>query len=330
MNIIPYRKDNNYVILSGTVDGLGENSLTYTQEGKAITTFDLKTYRRRRSENEEYQHDLIRVILFDDEEFVDKTANGERVLVKAELQSRNYTRPFDVTEEYVKSAIATYIEVFEKIPAQVKPESGKRVPISFKMLFDEDWIPRLPQDSMYMEDDTKNKSKERNYLYTIDENGDIYKETEHTTYELLVNYYEKLEEPLHPTKGDLNHVDLVGDIIPPINYNFLGDKGIPFFQCKVKTKSKFFEEADRYFFNILIAWDKLADEAYENINENSRVHVKGRLQSRTFEKLEKRKWITEHGNLKKDKVAVEVIIREISSSTIELVEKEPKKEFKKK
>ncbi|WP_336770313.1 single-stranded DNA-binding protein [Bacillus bombysepticus] len=309
-----YNIDRNYVVVSGTVGELPE---VCTYLPRPLVSFDLQCFRKKKASEDEAKSDIFRIVMFDCEDLIDDVKEGDRILVKGELQTRNYMRPFTVTEEYVINAVRNYYEVFDEIPSQKPVEGRKRAPISFKKLFEQDFIPRLPQDSMFNEEDIKEKTEDRYYIYTVDENGDVYKEIEQVAYEILTSKYELLEEPT-PTKGDVNFVELLGTPIPPYNFTFRGEENpVPFLSFKVKTKSRFFKEEDRFFYTPIICWSQLAESNSELIEENKLVHIKGRLQTRTFEREIRVKWITEFGNIKKAKKPIEHIVREVSASKID-------------
>lgn len=321
-------QNRNYVVVSGTVEKLPD-AVNYIP--RPLVSFDLRCFRKKKASEEEHerQSDIFTVVLFDKENFLDEIQEGDRVLVKGEVQTRNFTTPFTVTEEYVINAVRNYYEVFDEFPTQRPLEGRRRVPISFKKLFDEDFIPRLPQDSLYNEEDIKEKSEERYYMYTVDESGDVYKEIQRTAYEILTDNFEKLEEPL-PPKGDVNFVELWGTPVPPYNFTFRGEENpVPFLSFKVKTKSRFFKDDDRYFYVPVISWGKLAETHEDSITEHNFVRVKGRMQTRSYEKKIRVRWFTEFGNKKHKDKMIEHVVREASASLIDYTPAPPPPKRKK-
>lgn len=315
---IKYKKDENFIELTGVIKNMPDYCKYIP---RPLVSFDLTSQRRRRNEREEIKYDENRIIIFDDEEFLENFKDGDRIKIKGELQSRNYTRDTHEVDELIKIAVKNYIELFDEFPTEKEPKPRIKQVISWPKLLQMGMIPTVPEDSMYLEDGSKNKSKEAPFVYRVDENGEVYKETQHVTYEVVAKKYEKIEEEVDPLIGDKNKAILVGKVTQQPYFDYLGTENkVSFCSFKVCTKSSFFEE--RVFYNNIISWSNIAEEAFENINADEYVKVVGRLQSRIHQKELIRRWKTPSGKRKKKVLEIELVTREISASKLFKCEKE--------
>lgn len=313
MKEIPYKKDENFVDITGTIQNLPDYCKYIP---RPLIAFDLVSYRKRKSIEEDWTVDENRVILFDDEEFHLNFKEGDRIRIKGELQSRNFTRDNHEVDEMVKMAVANYMEIWGEFPTVKEPRGKVRQPIDWTKLMNMGMLPEVPNDSMYLADGSKEKTPDAQFVYRIDENGEVFKETEHVAYEIVAKKIERLEEEMDELLGDKNKVVMVGKITSDPYFDFLGSVNkIPFFSFKVRTKSSFFEE--RVFYLNIISWSNLAEDAFEAIKVNDYVKVVGRLQSRHYKKEITRRWVTPAGNKKKKKIELDLLTREISASKIE-------------
>lgn len=322
VNTFTYKKDENFVDITGTIQNVPDYC-KYVQTGgsvKPLISFDLVSFRKRKNVEEEWQTDQNRIILFDNENFHKDFSNGDRVRIKGELQSRNFTRDNHEVDEMLKSSVKNYIDIWGKFPAKKEPKGKIREPISWELLLKVGLIPRIPEDSMYLEDGSKSKSKDSPFVYRVDENGEVYKETEHVAYEILATSVERLFEEVDPLFGDKNKVVLVGKVTKQPYFDFLGNATkVPFCSFNVRTKSNYFE--DRAFYNNVISWSVLAEEAFQNIQPNETVKIVGRLQSRGYQKELIKRWKTPSGKRKKKVINLDLTTREISASKVFIEEK---------
>lgn len=313
MKEIPYKKDENFVDLTGTILNLPDYCKYIP---RPLIAFDLLSYRKRKDTSDEWVIDENRIILFDDEEFHLTFKDGDRVRIKGELQSRNFTRDNHEVDEMIRMAVANYLEIWGEIPATKEPRGKFRQPIDWAKLMNMGMLPEVPSDSMYLADGSKDKNPDAPFVYRVDENGEVFKETEHVAYEVVAKKIERLEEEMDELFGDKNKVVMTGKITRNPYFDYLGTTNkIPFFSFNVRTKSSFFEE--RVFYLNIISWSKLAEDAFESIKLNDYVKVIGRLQSRHYKKEITRRWVTPAGNKKKKKVELDLVTREISASKIE-------------
>ena len=315
MKHVEYTKDENFVDIEGTIDNLPDYCKYIP---RPLVAFDLFSKRKRKSEDEEWKVDHNRIIVFDDEEFHTIFENGERVRIKGEIQSRNFTRDNHPVDDLIKTAVKNYIEIEEgNMPTVTHPKGKKREPLQWEKLMVYGLLPDVPDDSMWKLDGSKQKTQDSPFVYRIDENGDVYKESEHTAYEILAKKIEKVEDECHPLNGDKNKVVLCGKITRRPNFDMVGPSSIPFFQFNVRTISTFFEGQKRVFYNNVISWSTLAEEGFETLQVNDFVRVIGRLQSREYIKKVRKKWTTEHGNNKSKNIELSLTTREISASKIQ-------------
>lgn len=307
-----YKKDENFVELTGEIKNLPDY---YKYIPRPLVSFDLMSQRKRKYEDEEIKFDENRIILFDDEDFLDKFQNGDRIKIKGEIQSRNFTRDNHEVDELLRSAVKNYIEIFDGYPTEKEPRPRFRQVILWEKLLQMGLIPTIPDDSMYLEDGSKSKSKDKPFVYRVDENGEVYKETQHVAYEVVVKKYEKLEDEVDALEGDKNKVVLVGKVTQQPYFDYLGNEDkVSFCSFKICTKSSFFE--DRVFYNNVITWSKIAEEAFENIVESEYIKIVGRLQSRVHQKELVKRWKTPSGKRKKKALTIDLITREISASKL--------------
>lgn len=320
-----YKKDMNRVEISGEVRNLPEFARFVQLEGqvKTLISFDLFSYRKRKSEQSEFEWDDIKIVIFNDENIINEVQEGDRYKFTGELQSRNYNRVEEEIDELWGMAVHNYHVATGQYPCEEQPCERKKQPIDWRKLLQIGLIPEAPEDSMYDADMKKSKSPETPYIYRVDLNGEVTKETQHVTYEVLVNDYEKLEEAVHPLNGDINKVQICGRVTRNPFFNFLGrEKPVAFVNFNVGSKSELF--SNHMFFNNAIAWGKNAEKIMENINEGDFVYFKGRLQSREYIKKMRKRWTTPGGNRKKKDIEIPLKTREVSISYIEKCTKEKK------
>lgn len=308
-----YKKDINRVEITGEIRNLPE-FCRYVPN--PLVSFDLITYRQRKSEEDEYKFDEQKIVLFDDENFLLEAKEGERYKFFGELQSRNFNRTLEDIDELYVLAVQNYNEIMEHLPCEVQPEGRKKEVVDWRKLLELKLIPKAPEDSMYNDEMFKEKDREKCFIYRLDESGELTKETQHVTYEILVSSYEKLEEPLDNLRGDVNKVTIAGRITKNPFFNMLGTGNkIPFVNFNIGTKSEIFPT--HMFFNNAIAWGKNAENIFQNLHEGDYVKIKGRLQTRKYTKELIKRWKTAGGNKKKKVIPIELLTREVSISIVE-------------
>lgn len=313
MKEVYYKKDDNSVEITGLISNLPDYCKYIP---RPLIAFDLTSYRKRKSIDHEWVTDENRIVLFDDEEFHINYKDGDRIRVKGELQSRNYTRDNHEVDEMILMAVANYIEIWSEIPTAKEPKGKIRQPIEWKKLMNVGLLPEVPSDSMFEADGTKNKNPDAPFVYRIDENGEVYKETEHVAYEIVAKSITRLDSPMDEIYGDKNKVLIIGKVTRNPYFDYLGNASkVAFFSFNMRTSSSFFE--NRVFYNNIISWSTLAEDAFEHVRENDYVKVIGRLQSREYTKEITRRWVTPSGNKKKKKIELVLVTREISASKID-------------
>lgn len=310
MKTIKAKGFENRVELSGVIRKMDE----YIRYIPApMVSFELDSLRKRRTEEDELVYDLNRVIVFDDESFLEHYATGDRVRIKGELQSRNYTRDHYEVDEAVQNAVDIYVEVYENAPCKKQPKGRVRQPIDWSKLMEMKLLGQVPSDSMRKEDGTKEKTEESPYVYRVDENHQVYKETEHTAYEVIAFEVAREEEPEPGLAGDVNRVTLTGRLTKDPNFDILG---VPFANSTVQTRLHYFKDKERVAYLNFIAWSHTAEEVFNELKRGDKVRLSGRLQSRTYTKTLTLRWKTPAGNNKKKNVERTFLTREISVSKI--------------
>lgn len=280
---------------------------------RPLISFDLDCYRRRKTVEEEWITDEQRIIVFDNEEIHKLIQDGDRVKIIGELQSRNYTRDNHEVDELLAMAVKNYVAIWDDYPTFKKPKGNVRQIVNWGELLKYDLIPHVPEDSMYDEDG--NKDRDAQFVYRMDEDGNLYKETQHTAYEIVASSVEKIEEELHETKGDYNKVILQGPITRQPYFDYLGqEKKIAFCGFNISTKSELLE--GKMFYNNVITWADLAESTFHDVTIGDYVRVVGRLQSRNFEKEMTKKWKTPSGKKKKKKKVLTLMTREVSATKV--------------
>jgi single-stranded DNA-binding protein len=311
-----YSEDKNQVIISGTIQRMPEGCRYIP---RPLISFNLESYRKKRNENDEDEilvFDLNQIVLFDDENFHKQFKDGDRILVEGELQSRNFTKDIYEVDETITFAVQNYMEIYSKFPTNRDPKHRTREPIDWKKLLDMQLIPGVPDDSMIKEDGSKQRSDESPYIYRVDENGEVYKETQHVAYEVVALRIERLEEELDVTVGDVNLATIIGKITKSPYFDYIGQESkVPFCSFNVCSKSKIFH--DRVFYNNVICWSHLAQKVFEKFQKDEIVKVVGRLQSRTYTKEIIKRWKSPSGKRKKKVIVLNLTAREISASKVE-------------
>ncbi|GAB6458196.1 hypothetical protein bcgnr5369_30030 [Bacillus cereus] len=314
-----YKKDINRVEVSGKIRNLPEfvRYIQTTEGVRPLISFDLMCYRNRKSEGEEWQLDELKIVLFDNEAFLQNAKEGDRYHFIGELQSRNYNRVNEEMDELYALAVENYHAITGSYPCENQPTNKKKEPIDWRKLIQFTLIPDAPEDSMFDRDMVKGKSQETPFIYVVNADGEVTKESQHVTYEIVaVQKPIKLEEPVDVLEGDINRVKMCGRVTRNPFFNFLGqEKPVAFVNFNVGTKSDFFSE--HMFFNNAIAWGKNAEAIFQEVKEGDYVFFKGRLQSRPYVKKFRKRWTTPGGNRKKKDIELPLKTREVSISYIE-------------
>ena len=315
-----YKKDMNHVEITGEIHNLPEY-VRYVP--RPLISFDVNCYRKRRNVEDEYKFDELKVVIFDDETFLKEAKEGDRFHFIGELQSRNYNRVNEEMDEMYTFAVQNYFTFKNEYPTENQPIGKKKEVIQWSKLMELGLIPEVPDDSMYDEFMNKEKTQETPFIYRVDENGEVTKETQHVTYEILVKKYEKIEEILDPLEGDVNRVKMAGRVTRNPFFNFLGQtKPVAFVNFNIGMKSEVFPE--HMFFPHAIAWGKTAEDIFSEVHEEDYVMFKGRLQSRNYVKKFVKRWVTPGGNKKKKDIEIPLKTREVSISYIEKLNREDK------
>lgn len=315
-----YKKDFNRVEVSGEIKNLPEfvRYIQTTEGVRPLISFDLYCYRNRKSLEDDWKYDDLKIVLFDSESFLRDAVEADRYKFIGELQSRNYNRVNEEgPDELYLYAVQNYYAIKGEYPCEVQPDSRKKQPVDWRKLIQLTLIPEAPEDSMYDSEMIKGKTQDTPFIYLIDEDGEVTRETQHVTYEVVVSEKPiKLEGAVDELEGDINKVKMCGRVTRNPFFNFLGqDKPVAFVNFNVGTKSEYFSE--HMFFNNAIAWGKNAEKIFQTIKEGDYVFFKGRLQCRPYIKKFRKRWTTPGGNRKHKDIELPLKTREVSISYVE-------------
>lgn len=284
---------------------------------------DLISNRKRKNEDQLLVADVNRLVVFDDEKFIDEYEEGDEVEIIGEVQSRNWTDSRHKYDELLKTAVENYMILEDdKLPSVTKPERGRRELIDWGKLLKHKLIDFVPDDSMYLEDMSKQKNEEKKFMYRVDENGEVFKETQHVAYEILVSECRKIDPPKNELIGHINKYTGIVKVTRDPYYN-IGNNNIPFCSFNIQAESSLFP--DRHFYLNVICWDKLADEV-ANVVVGTELKITGRLQTRDFIKKVVLKKKTSSNKTKKTTIEVPKKAVELSASSVMIAKKKPQPE----
>jgi hypothetical protein len=297
-------KFKNTVKLTGTIQGL-KDYVKYIPE--PIVSFNLHVFRRPSKSQQYPVFDLLRIVVFNNEKFPQQFSDGDRIRIKGELQSRNYTVDNYKVDKKIENAVNYYYEFFEAYPCKEQPTKKARQEIDWSKLLNTGLLPIVPHDSLLLENGNKADDRKGKYVYRIDEDGVVYKEKQHVTYEVIATSYEKIDGEIDYNVGDKNITELVGEVMtksskPTSNNRYQRTK------FSIKTHSKFFP--DRFYYLHLILWEDMNKTKSKRVQESDTVRVLGRLQSKSYER---------DVQVMRKKVARNFTTREISVSEIKTV-----------
>lgn len=288
---------------------------------RPLISFDLDSYRRRKSEEDEWQIDQNRIIVFDREDFYKEYRDGDRIRVIGEIQSRNYTRDTYEVDEILTMAVRNYVDIWDKYPCAKKPKGNARQLVEWDKLIEFGLIPDIPEDSIFKAGGVKDR--EGTYVYRVNEDGELFKETQHVRYEVIAKEITLLEEDFDELDGDKNKAVVCGRITKQPYFDMIGGENqIAFCSFNVAMKSEVFE--DRTFYVNVITWAKVAQTVFEGFVKDDYIKVIGRLQSRTFQKEFVKRWKTPSGKRKKKAKIFDLVTHEVSATKVSKVEVEPK------
>ncbi|WP_010200040.1 single-stranded DNA-binding protein [Bacillus sp. m3-13] len=280
--------------------------------------FDLLVRRKPKKFNGEIKYDLIRVVILNNENFHKEYKNGDRVKLTGELQSRNYIIDNFQVEPAIERAVSNYMELFEEFPCKNKPVKGKEY-IDFSSMVNVGLVADVPADSLLIDGVQKVKDRRNKYAYRIDKDQIVYKESQHTTYEVIVDgNYERLIGKLDERKGDINKVYFEGWVTKKSSSTNENVSSGAFNKVKttfsIKTKSEILK--GRAFHNNAFLWEDESQPKSSTVRVHEYVELVGRLQSRDYSKEMKVRKITKSGLVKRMTKMKTMTTREISISNI--------------
>ncbi|WP_394555409.1 hypothetical protein C1N61_28150 (plasmid) [Priestia aryabhattai] len=300
----------NKVTISGEIYSKDE-SINYIPF--PLAGFDVRSYREQKDLNEEAVFDEIRIIRFNDEDVLDSLEIGDRVLIKGEAQSRNYKTTHPLDNDLIQNAVDLYTNFFQEgeLPTEKQPTSRIKQPISWDKLFEYNLIDEIPADSIIREDGQRERTDTQSYIYRVDYNGKVFKDTEHTAFEVIAHEITKLDEVLDPLSGDQNTITYHGRISRTPSFDVV--EGNQFAKVTVQSFVEYFlpDEKRFVFFNFFV-WGKNAEIVLAELDEGDMVRFTGRIQSRVIERTIRLKKKNAAGKTKRKKITVNEITREVS------------------
>ncbi|WP_456363838.1 single-stranded DNA-binding protein [Priestia aryabhattai] len=282
-----------------------------------LAGFDIRSYREQKGSDEEPIYDEIRIIRFNDETVLDDYEIGDRVLIKGEAQSRNYKTTHPLDNDLIQNAVDLYTNFFQEgeLPTEKQPTSRIKQPISWDKLFEYNLIDEIPADSVIREDGTRERTEIQMYIYRVDHNGEVFKETEHTAFEVIAHEINKLDEDLDSSTGDQNYIIYHGRISRSPSFDVV--EGNQFAKITVQSFVEYFQpEEKRFVFFNFFVWGKNAEIVLAELDEGDMVRLTGRIQSRSIERIIKLKKKNSAGKTKRKKITVNEITREVSIVTM--------------
>ena len=136
----------------------------------------------------------------------------------------------------------------------------KKQPINWDKLLEYGLLPEIPSDSMYQSGMVKEKTPDSPFIYRVNLDGEVTKEVQHVTYEIVVASYEKVTEEFDEAVGDINKAKMCGEITKPPAFNILGENSMYFVNINIGAESHYFD--GHMFYNNAIAWGKNAQNIF--------------------------------------------------------------------
>lgn len=314
MQEVKYKKNKNKIILTGEISELPEFTRNvYVEKDRSLVQFTIKSYREKTNRNKQ-EYDEIDIVLFDHPDFLQNAKVGDRFQFVGELQNRNYglRHENENVDEIYQNAVNMYRKIVGSNPTKVQYSQNKLSPVIWEELFKYYLIPSVPKDSMY---DINNQKTNQKFVYSVDIDGTVIKETQHVHYEVLVHEYRKLTEPLDKRRGDKNKVTFCGHVNKNLNIQKQYRNKIPYASIPIQSDVTYFSPNRKVTVHA-IAWDKLALDIAKNIKKNDYVEMYGRFQTRKYTKEMIKKRKSKTGKRQQNKIYRELHACEISISGI--------------
>jgi hypothetical protein len=135
----------------------------------------------------------FRVIFFNNESIINEIEIGDIIAVNGELQSRNFSQKHPMTDDLLQSSVEIFQNLFNKLPVIKEPTQHMRQPIHWKELMDMNLLEQVPNDSKYDENNSLVEESNKPYIYKLNWNGEVSKETDESILEVISFEYKKLD-----------------------------------------------------------------------------------------------------------------------------------------
>jgi|GEM_PF-3145975 len=264
--------DINQVVISGTIHNLA-HIVKYIPN--PMIDFEIHS-QRKAVPNKETVIDVIKVVVMNNEQFLERYREGDRILIRGELRSRRFTTNHYRVNPMITKAVRNYMEIFGEFPAVQEPKQWRRELIDWRPLIRSGFMASVPFDSFFDLNGNPVKTDDpahQKYQYRIDKDGLVYKEVQHTSYEVLAVSDEPLKKPVDPTAGDQNQAVLRGEV----RRRTLTRPGAhPLLSVVVRTQT------DAQANNHIFLWGTKAEDLYRRMAVGTRIYAEGRMQDRSY------------------------------------------------
>jgi hypothetical protein len=240
----------------------------------------------------------FRIIFLKNESIITDLEIGDIIMVKGEIQSRNFNQQHPMTDDLLQSLVDIYSNLYKSTPTDKEPTQFKREPIVWKKMLNLNILEEIPIDSSLDEDNKLVSEPNKPYTYKVDRNGDVSKETKETIVEVVAFDYKKIEE--FP-ESEHSSVVISGRIADHPQFE-IEDNNI-YLELKVQTFQKSFEpDEKRFAFARIRILGLEAQEIFKSYKKNDYIHLHGTFVSELYNVSFKIKKITSGNKMKKKKI----------------------------
>jgi hypothetical protein len=240
----------------------------------------------------------FRVIFLKNESIITDLEIGDKIMIKGELQSRNFNQQHPMTDDLLQSLVDIYTNLHNSSPTDKEPTQFKREPIVWKKMLNLSILEEIPNDSCLDIDNKLISEPNKPYTYKVDRNGVVTKETKETIVEVVSFDYKKIEE--FP-ETDHSSILISGRIADHPQFE-IEDNNI-YLELKVQTFQKSFEpDEKRFAFARIRILGLEAQEIFNSYKKNDYIHLHGTFVSELYNLSFKIKKITSGNKTKKKKI----------------------------
>ena len=242
----------------------------------------------------------FRVIFFNNETIINDVEIGDMIAINGELQSRNFSQQHPMTDDLLQSSVDIFQNLFNILPVLKEPTQHMRQPINWKKLIDMNLLDSIPNDSRLDENNLIIDESNKPYIYKLNWNGEVTKETEESILEVISFEYKKVETI---QEIDSSLVLISGRISDKPTFEI--EDGNIFTQFKVQTFQRSFEPKEKRFVFVKVKIVGLeSQDIFNAYKKNDFISVAGALVSERKDFTFKIKKITSSNKIKKKKVTI--------------------------